>query len=70
MNGVVSDDVQRVRQSLKIFTSDPVSLGLSSLEARLGRLESETNPVHIVLEKFRLCYGGVFLILPYLLSRF
>lgn len=67
---VVSDDVQCVRQSLKIFTSDPVSLGLSSLEARVGRLESETNPVHIVLEKFRLCYGGVFLILPYLLSRF
>ena len=67
---VVSDDVQRVRQYLKIFTSDPVSLGLSSLEARLGRLESETNPVHIVLENFRLCFGGVFLILPYLLSRF
>ena len=67
---VVSDDVQCVRQSLKIFISDPVSLGLSSLEARVGRLESETNPVHIVLENFRLCYGGVFLVLPYLLSRF
>ena len=70
MNGVMSEDVERVLQYLKKFTSDTVSGGLSSLEARVGRLESETNPVHIVLEKFRLCYGGVFLILPYLLSRF
>ena len=33
MNGVVSDDIQRARQSLKKFASDPVSRGLSSLEA-------------------------------------
>lgn len=48
MNGVVFDDVQRVQQSLKNFTSDPVSRSLSFLEARAGQLESETNSGRIV----------------------
>ncbi|KAH8988053.1 HAD-like domain-containing protein [Lactarius akahatsu] len=52
MNGIVFDDVQRVRQSLRFFTGDPVSRGLSFLEARAGRLESETNYGQIVAENF------------------
>ncbi|KAH9054307.1 hypothetical protein EDB87DRAFT_1689311 [Lactarius vividus] len=52
MNGIVFDDVQRVRQSLRIFTGDPVSRGLSFLEARAGRLESETNCGQIIAENF------------------
>ncbi|KAH9083343.1 HAD-like domain-containing protein [Lactarius deliciosus] len=52
MNGIVFDDVQRVRQSLRFFTGDPVSRGLSFLEARAGRLESETNYGQIVGENF------------------
>ncbi|KAI9437652.1 HAD-like domain-containing protein [Lactarius indigo] len=52
MNGIVFDDVQRVRQSLQIFTGDPVRRGLSFLEASAGRLESETNGGQIVSENF------------------
>ncbi|KAH9025493.1 HAD-like domain-containing protein [Lactarius hengduanensis] len=52
MNGIIFDDVQRVRQSLRFFTGDPVSRGLSFLEARAGRLESETNYGQIVAENF------------------
>ncbi|KAH8996523.1 HAD-like domain-containing protein [Lactarius hatsudake] len=52
MNGIVFDDVQRVRQSLRFFTGDPVSRGLSFLEARAGRLESVTNSGQIVVENF------------------
>ncbi|KAI9455354.1 HAD-like domain-containing protein [Lactarius psammicola] len=52
MNGIVFDDVQRVRQSLRFFTGDPVSRGVSFLEARAGRLESETNYGQIVAENF------------------
>ena len=52
MNGIVFDNIQRVRQTLKIFTSDPVSRGLSFLEARAGQLESETNYGQIVAENF------------------
>ena len=52
MNGIVFDNVQLVRQSLLLFTSDPVRRGLSFLEARAGRLESETNTGQIVTENF------------------
>ena len=52
INGIVFDDVQHVQQSLKVFTGDPVSRGLSFLESRAGRLESETNYGHIVAENF------------------
>ncbi|KAH9034150.1 HAD-like domain-containing protein [Lactarius hengduanensis] len=52
MNGIVFDDVQRVRQSLRMFTGDPVSRGLSFLDARSGRLESETNGGQIIAENF------------------
>ncbi|KAI9437650.1 hypothetical protein H4582DRAFT_291977 [Lactarius indigo] len=52
MNGIVFDDVQRVRQSLQTFTGDPARRGLSFLEARAGRLESETNGGQIVAENF------------------
>ncbi|KAH9034151.1 HAD-like domain-containing protein [Lactarius hengduanensis] len=52
MNGIVFDDVQRVRQSLRMLTGDPVSRGLSFLEARAGQLESETNGGQIVAENF------------------
>ena len=71
INGIVFDDVQRVRQSLLLFTGDPVSRGLSFLEARAGRLESETNSGHIISENFaqllileatnRRCVGSAFL---------
>ena len=52
MNGIVFDDVQRVRQSLRFFTGDPVLRGLSFLEARAGRLESETNSGQTFAENF------------------
>ncbi|KAH8988101.1 HAD-like domain-containing protein [Lactarius akahatsu] len=52
MNGIIFDDVQRVRQSLRIYTGDPVGRGLSFLEARAGRLESETNGGQIIAENF------------------
>jgi len=52
MNGIIFDDVQRVRQSLMVFTGDPVSRGLSFLEARAGRMESETNTGEIFPENF------------------
>lgn len=52
INGIVFDDVQRVRQSLRLFTGDPVCRGLSFLEARVGRLESETNCGQIIAENF------------------
>jgi hypothetical protein len=52
MNGIVFDDVHRVRQSLRFFTGDPVSRGLSFLESRAGRLESETNHGQTVAENF------------------
>ncbi|KAI9437689.1 HAD-like domain-containing protein [Lactarius indigo] len=50
INGIVFDDVQRVRQSLRFFTGDPVSRGLSFLETRAGQLESETNGGQMVSE--------------------
>lgn len=52
MNGIVFDHVQRVRQSLLLFTGDPVGRGRSFLEARAGRLESETNRGEIIAENF------------------
>ncbi|KAH9041146.1 HAD-like domain-containing protein [Lactarius hengduanensis] len=58
MNGIVFDDVQRVRQSLRFFTGDPVSRGLSFLEARAGRLESVTNSGQIVVETSHNCSFG------------
>ncbi|KAF8265532.1 hypothetical protein EI94DRAFT_317696 [Lactarius quietus] len=52
MNGIVFDNVQRVRQSLLLFTGDPVRRGHSFLEERAGRLESETNRGEIIPENF------------------
>ena len=52
MNGIVFDHVQRVRQSLLLFTGDPVSRGHSFLEARAGRFESETNRGEMIAENF------------------
>jgi FMN phosphatase YigB (HAD superfamily) len=52
INGIVFDDVSRVRQSLRYFVSDPVSRGLAFLEARAGQLESVTNLGHQVPENF------------------
>ncbi|KAI9455353.1 HAD-like domain-containing protein [Lactarius psammicola] len=52
MNGIVFDNDPRVRQLLRFFTGDPVTRGVSFLEARAGRLESETNSGQIVAENF------------------
>lgn len=52
MNRIVFDDVQRVRQSVIFFTGDPVSRGLSLLEVKAGRLESETDSGQTVAENF------------------
>ena len=52
MNGIVFDDVKRVRQMLRYFVGDPVSRGLAFLEARRGQLESVTNLGHQVSENF------------------
>ena len=52
MNGIVFDNAQRVRQALRFFTGDPVSRGLSFLDARAGQLESETNSGQIFAENF------------------
>ena len=52
INGVVFDDVERVRQTLRNFVSDPVSRGVAFLENRAGHLESETNHGNNVAENF------------------
>jgi FMN phosphatase YigB (HAD superfamily) len=52
MNGIVFDDVNRVRQALRYFVSDPVSRGHAFLEARAGRLESETDFGQQIPENF------------------
>ena len=52
MNGIVFDHVQHVRQSLLLYTGDPTSRGVKFLEARAGRLESETNSGQIITENF------------------
>ncbi|KAH9959299.1 Haloacid dehalogenase-like hydrolase-domain-containing protein [Russula dissimulans] len=52
MNGIVFDDVKRVRQALRYFVSEPVSRGQAFLEKRAGRLESENNLGESVSENF------------------
>ena len=52
MNGIVFDDVKRVRQALRYFVGDPVSRGLAFLEARSGQLESETSIGQQMAENF------------------
>lgn len=52
MNGIVFDDVKRVRQALRYFVSDPVTRGMAFLDYRAGRLESETNLGQNVSENF------------------
>jgi FMN phosphatase YigB (HAD superfamily) len=52
MNGIVFDDVKRVRQALRYFVSEPVSRGQAFLEERAGRLESENNLGEGVSENF------------------
>jgi FMN phosphatase YigB (HAD superfamily) len=52
INGIVFDNVERVRQALRNLVSDPVSRGEAFLETRAGRLESETNLGNNVDENF------------------
>jgi FMN phosphatase YigB (HAD superfamily) len=52
INGIVFDNVNRVRQALRYFVSDPESRGLAFLKERAGRLESETNLGQTVPENF------------------
>ncbi|KAI9461528.1 Haloacid dehalogenase-like hydrolase-domain-containing protein [Russula earlei] len=52
INGIVFDDVKRVRQALRYFVCDPVSRGQTFLEERAGRLESENNIGENVSENF------------------
>jgi len=52
INGIVFDDVQRVRQALRYFVSEPESRGQAFLKDRAGRLESETNLGQTVPENF------------------
>ncbi|KAH9959682.1 hypothetical protein BC827DRAFT_1156239 [Russula dissimulans] len=52
VNGIVFDDVKRVRQALRYFVSEPVSRGQAFLEERAGRLESENNLGEGVSENF------------------
>ena len=52
INGIVFDDVDRVRQALRNLISDPVSRGLAFLEIRAGHLESETNLGNNISENF------------------
>jgi HAD superfamily hydrolase (TIGR01509 family) len=52
INGIVFDDVDRVRQALWNFVGDPVSRGKAFLENRAGRLESETNLGGDISENF------------------
>jgi FMN phosphatase YigB (HAD superfamily) len=52
INGIVFDNVERVRQALRNLVCDPVSRGTAFLENRAGRLESETNQGNNVVENF------------------
>jgi FMN phosphatase YigB (HAD superfamily) len=52
INGIVFDDVTRVRQALRYFVGNPVSRGHEFLEARAGRLESETDLGQQISENF------------------
>ncbi|KAI0301025.1 HAD-like domain-containing protein [Multifurca ochricompacta] len=52
INGILFDDIKRVRQALQYYVGDPVSRGLTFLESRAGRLESETNLGHNITENF------------------
>ena len=53
INGIVFDDVERVRQALRNFVGDPVDRGMTFLENRAGRLESESNRGNdIIAENF------------------
>jgi FMN phosphatase YigB (HAD superfamily) len=52
INGIVFDDVERVRQALRNLVSDPVKRGMAFLENRAGHLESETNLGNNIAENF------------------
>jgi len=52
INGIVFDDVKRVRQALRCFVNEPESRGLDFLKDRAGRLESETSLGQTVPENF------------------
>jgi FMN phosphatase YigB (HAD superfamily) len=52
INGIVFDDVDRVRQALRNLVSDPVRRGVAFLENRAGHLESETNLGNNITENF------------------
>ncbi|KAI0304254.1 HAD-like domain-containing protein [Multifurca ochricompacta] len=52
INGVVFDDVRRVRQALRYYVGDPIIRGRAFLEANAGHLESETSLGHCVAENF------------------
>jgi len=52
MNGIVFEDVQRVRQAIRFYTGDPMSRGRSFLEERAGHLDSETSVGQNFAENF------------------
>jgi FMN phosphatase YigB (HAD superfamily) len=52
INGIVFDEVGRVRQALRNLVSDPVSRGVAFLENRAGHLDSETNLGNHIAENF------------------
>jgi FMN phosphatase YigB (HAD superfamily) len=52
VNGIVFDNVKRVRQALRFFVGDPVSRGLAFLEARRGQLGSENSLGQRISENF------------------
>ena len=52
INGIVFDNVERVRQALRNFVGDPVSRGMAFLENQAGHLESESNRGSNISENF------------------
>lgn len=52
INGIIFDDVKRIRQALRYFVCEPESRGLAFLKERAGRLESVTSCGQTVPENF------------------
>jgi FMN phosphatase YigB (HAD superfamily) len=52
INGIVFDNVERVRQALRNLVGDPVSRGMAFLENQAGHLESESNRGSNISENF------------------
>ena len=58
MNGIIFDNVQRVRQTLRFFTGYPVSRGLLFLETRAARLESDKLRRHCCRNLYSIAHLG------------